>query len=458
MNSIGKRIVRLALMGASLATNAANGRETKLPDIAIPAQFDSQSQSVTAPTPAAGWWHVFNDTQLDALITRVHANNTTIAQASARLAGARAKARLGTASQMPQIDLVASANYASGPLINEAGGSGNLFTDRATISWEADLLGRVAGERKAERFDAVAAEALLRDAHLLMEVETARAYFDVLYLQRACGEADKTITLLGEAADIVGRRAELGLVGKLVHDKAILDLSEARQVGASLAERRAAEFGYLSFLLGETQTPTIAVADLPSAPAIPAGLPSSVLTRRPDIAEAIARFKASDQRFHAAKQSWLPTLNLTASGGGASAKLVEILASSARNFGLGALFSLPIFDGGRRKAEVADRRAELDLAASQYHERVLLALREVNDGLGEVALKRSAVNLATEKLAVSETNLAYAANRSANGTLGRAGVLDAELALSTSRVEALIARREHLSASLSLIAALGGAW
>ncbi len=409
-----------------------------------------------ASTNQTAWWHTFGDAELNALIARMHAGNTTIQQAAARLAGAQARARLGSASRMPQVGLDTSASHSSGPLINDAGGNGSLYTAHVTASWEADLLGRLSGERKADRLDAQASEALLRDATLLMEAETARAYFRTLYLQQAQEAAAHSADLWREREAIATARLSNGLsqqvdLGQL-QQRSLASAAEATSLSRQLAEAR----DELAFLIGETAPITLTARDLPQAPIVPEGLPSEVLARRPDVDAAAARMEAADQRLKSARRSWLPAFTLTASGGAASPSLGQLLSASARDFGAGLLFSLPIFDGGRHKAHVAGSKAELDLAKAQYRGAMLSALREVNDALAAVQSTDQQLHLAEASLAISKAEQTVITRRTANGTASRALLVESQLAGAEQYQAMLRAKYQRLASALELIGALGG--
>jgi len=225
-----------------------------------------------------------------------------------------------------------------------------------------------------------------------------------------------------------------------------------------LAQARDSALRRLGFLLGETAPPALEPGTLAVVPDIPAGLPADMLARRPDVTAAIARLEASDSRLHAARKSWLPSFALTASGGAASPSLGQLLASSARDFGLSALLSLPLFDGGRRKAAIAGRKAEVELAAAHYRESVLVSLREVNDRLGAVRALSTGLDLSRDRLAQSEENRRIAGNRTASGLSSRASILEAVQQTSGLRFEVLDAEKSRLCGMVDLIKALGGGW
>ena len=154
--------------GLLIQTPVARAGDSAVSDIPVPSSWhysggETQPSSLPPVASASRWWGIFADRELDHLIDRMHAGNTTLPQAFARLAAARAQARLDTSAMAPMVGLDASASHASGPLINAAGGSGSLFTTRATVSWEADLFGKASALRQASRLEAKAAEALLAD-------------------------------------------------------------------------------------------------------------------------------------------------------------------------------------------------------------------------------------------------------------------------------------------------------
>ncbi len=448
----------LPCAGVPVLATASFARDTAIPAMDIPAAFDGDTGSASTPLPADGWWTIYQDPELDRLIAQVHAANTSIEQAAARLAAAKAQARIGDAAQLPQIELNASASQANGPLINEAGSNGGLLSAHATISWEADLLGRLSSDRRADRFDAKAAEALLADARLLIETDAAKAYFEAVYLAKAITETQRRAALLDERLAILNRRFDLGLIDRPALNDAQRARDESQHLVKQLVEARAGTARRMAFLLGEARSHDMQTRDMPAAPLIPAGMPSNLLVRRPDIAAAIARLEASANRLQAEKRSWFPRFTLTASGGAASPSLGQILSSTARDFGLSALLSLPIFDGGRRKAALAVRNAEQDLAASEYRESVLRALKEVNDHLGAFQLGNSDLALANSRLASGSADTEILIARQANGTVARADVINSELRTCQFRLDELTAQHRQLATSIDLIKALGGSW
>lgn len=457
--SICLRNTAASLIAVSLVTTGAVPATARdaVPPVVLPDRFESGPDR-GPPTAVAPWWTAYGDPALAPMIARLHASNTTIAQARARLAAAEAAVRAGRASQRPFASGDASATSARGPLINAAGESGDLYAGRVTVGWEPDVLGRLSGERAAERSDAAAAAALLDDTMLLMEGRLIQSWLSVRAFSAALTEADRAVALLRQARTIAGRRRDIGQVALSEVDSAQARLDAALQRQSAVIEARAAAAREVGFLLDEA-TPAGFTADIETAvplPAIAAGLPSDLLLRRPDIAAARHRVLAADQRLASARNGWMPAFSLTASGGTASANLGQILSGGAANLLLGALLSLPVFDGGRQKARIAGRRAELDLAEAQYRETVLGALRDVNNQLRDYEGCKATLarEIGHEHSAATLRDASRV--RFENGTIGRLAMIDAEVLVAERALTRKLAQLQCYGASVAVFQSLAG--
>lgn len=442
-------------MACAAPAHAASGG-----GIAVPESWNAPSPP--APTAPAderdGWWHIFGDAQLGTLIEQANRSNTSLAIAAARLDAARSAARLADGTTKPQVTFGFSASRAEGPLINDAGGSGSLFVGSGQLSWELDLSGRLGEARKAARYDAAAAAALLRDTRLEVQTSVAYGYFKVQFLQAELELADRHAALLDEKLAVTNARADHGLSARGELDALAARIAEFRQTRADLQQTLAEARNMLAFLCGAA-TPAELTQSLPqSFPAIPAGLPAQVLARRPDVEAAYAMLSAADHRYTAARRAWLPNLALTAAGGSASSSLTTLLSAASRQFGLGMLLELPLFDGGRHKAEAGIRKAQVAEARARYEEVVVRALREVNDALAgwqaaTVKLDQSAIVLAARSSAE-----ATAANRRKLGTIGALAELAAREDANEAARDRLRQQFVRLDATLRAIRSLGGGW
>jgi len=187
-------------------------------------------------------------------------------------------------------------------------------------------------------------------------------------------------------------------------------------------------------------------------------VPSTVLTRRPDVAAAQSSMLAAQKRVGVAQAAWFPDLSLTASGGFASSELGDLFKWSARSWGIGALLSLPVFDGGRREAGVKGANAQWDAAAAGYREQVLVAFRDVEDQLS--ALRLLADQAGAQKQAVDAASRAtvLSTSRYRNGYVSQLELLDARRSELANRRQALQVRAAQYQATVGLIRALGGGW
>lgn len=430
---------------------------------AVPAAFAEPSGPWTTAAPAeaearGSWWKAFGDATLDDLVERAERGNTSVQTAAARLAQARAVLRSTDAQRALQLGVGASAERAAQPGL--AVPPGTLLSAGASLSYELDLFGRLARASDAAALDAQAREALLQSTRLLVQAEVAQAYFALRALDDERTLVRDTVEAYRDTLRLTERRVAAG-------DIAELDLARVRsEVAATEAEalaldrqRARIEHG-LALLLGEPASGfRLAPAPWQTAlPRVPAGVPSTVLARRPDVSAAQSSLLAAQARVGVAQAAWFPSLALTGAGGFASSELSDLFRWSARAWSVGALLSLPILDGGRREAGVASARAELDAALAGYREQVLVAFRDVEDELAALRLldeqgqaQARAVESALRATGLSET-------RWRNGLVSQLELLDARRSELRNRRQALAVRAAQYQSTVGLIRALGGGW
>jgi multidrug efflux system outer membrane protein len=193
-------------------------------------------------------------------------------------------------------------------------------------------------------------------------------------------------------------------------------------------------------------------------PEVPAGLPSEMLTRRPDVAASVDAIDAAQLRLRATRAAWFPSFGLTASGGQASTSLADLLSGAARTFGFNLLLALPIFDGGRHKAAVRKSQAELELSAAQNRQIVLTAFREVEDQLSAVRLLAGEEAAARQAAEADARARDLADRRFAEGNISRLDLLDVKRAGLAEARRASRLRHDRYIATVNLVRALGGGW
>lgn len=455
-----------ALVLAGCATSASID-PSSLP--AAPASFKestSTSRSINAsvsaartPSQAQGqWWKVFSDPVLDQLVDQASHNNNSVQIAAGRLAQARAISGLTDANRSLQVGLGAGAtrqkNSTTGYVAQTAVSAG------ANLSYEVDLFGKLAAATDAAALDAASREALLHSTQLLVQADVAQTYLSLRAIDSERSLVRETLQAYRETLRLTEVRFKEGDVAELDLVRVRSEVASTESEAIALDQRRAQLEHSLAVLVGEVAS-NFGVAPVEWAtilPVIPAGVPSTVLTRRPDIAAAQSSMLAAQARVGVAKAAWFPSFSLTANGGYATPEIRDLFTMSAQSWGVGALLSLPLFDGGRREAGVQNARAELNIALANYREQVLIAFRDVEDQLSSLRLLAERSEAQLRSVASSSRATALSDTRYRNGLIGQLELLDAQRSELRNRREALQVRAAQYLSTVGLIRALGGGW
>ncbi len=429
-----------------------------------PAQFrEGAKWTVAAPAEAqdrGSWWKAFNDPQLDRLVEQAAERNTSLQEAAARVAQARALVRSAQADRLPQLGVGAAAVRQAGANTAQGATPGTLLQAGASLSYELDLFGRLSQRQRAAALDAQASEALWQSTRLLVQAETAQLYLSLRALDAERALVRETVAAYAATLHLTQRRHQAGDVAEFDVTRVQAELAGTEADVLGLDRQRAQLEHALAVLVGESASDFSLEAGAWQArlPVIPPGVPATVLTRRPDVAAAQASLLAAQARVGVAKAAWFPDIALTADGGFASSDLAELFKWSARAWSVGALLSLPIFDGGRREAGVQSAQAQLDGQLARYRGQVLDAFRDVEDQLASLRLldaqaqaQGRAVDAARRASAISET-------RYRNGMVGQLELLDARRSELRNRRLALQVRSAQYQATVGLIRAIGGGW
>lgn len=416
------------------------------------------------------WWSLFGDPQLDAFQAQAEQANPTLQAGFARLAQSRALARSSEAERMPRVDAGAGATRsrpspASLGLPADADTSPQtLLRAQASISYEVDLFGRVASTVAAAQADAGQALALLQSLKLAIQADVAQHYFAIRSLDAEIALLDDTVRLRESALQLVDRRFRAGETSELDVARARTELSVTRAEAIGLGRRRAELEHALAVLLGKAPAElALARAPLQFQPIhVPAGLPSTLLERRPDVAAAERAMAAANARVGVARAAYYPRLTLSGLLGFESASAGDLLKSSSRTWALGPLagtmLALPVFDGGRNKANEALAQAGFDEAAASYRERVLAAFREVEDNLSGLRILAEQSREQAQSVAAAQRSAQLSNTRYRNGFVNYLEVIDAERTVLATQRAATQVERERVLATVGLIRALGGGW
>lgn len=467
---IPSTIVAFALPFANAALPSV-GPDYVAPNVAAPAAFRDADSTLAWKTaePAeqfarGEWWKIYGDPALDALESRALAANQDLQAAAARVEQARAAAGLARSNYWPQI-------AANGSVTRErtSATTDNVFPDQLTTtyraplsaSWELDLFGRVRRLTESVRADAEASVATFESVRLALTSDVAANYFTLRALDRELAIVRQTVGLRRGAVDLIGSRVKIGTAGELDSARAEAELAATEAEAASVSNRRAAVQNALAVLVG-VAAPEFEVAGsltaLGTPPSIPAGLPASLLERRPDVAAAERSLASANARIGVAKAAFFPSISLTGSAGFASGDIDQLFNADSRLWSIGPSIYLPIFQGGRNRANLQRSRAVFDESVAAFRQRVLVAFREVQDALTATQLLAEQSAAQDRALAAARRASELAQTRYDAGYVSYLEVLDAQrTALASERASTQLAGL-RLNTSVALIKSLGGGW
>lgn len=410
----------------------------------------------TAPLEAQ-WWRRFGDPALARLVEAALANNPDVAIAGARAREARAQERLARSQLLPNLNLGAGATYnrSVGPLgsASESFGGQPVFQ----ASYEVDLFGRIGNLVAAARQSTAAAEAGREATTLSVAAATASGYVTLLGLDARLNVVQATLASRGEALRLARSRAEVGYTSQLELSQAQAEYEATALIVPQVQLAITRQENALSQLIGVSPQAIGRGEALTvlQQPPVPEGLPSELLRRRPDIAQAEFTLAASDATLTSTRAQFLPQITLTGSAGVA---LSTALADPIRLWSIGTSILAPIFNGGRIRAQVETAEARRDQAAFAYQRTVLTAFREVEDNLAATQrLGEQRARLEAQRRAVAEA-LRHATNRYQAGYSSYLEQLDAQRALLTVDLSLVQAEADQLNAYVALYQAMGGGW
>jgi multidrug efflux system outer membrane protein len=449
-------------------------KESQVPDAPAPVKTAAdgstwkQAQAAEAQ-PRGEWWLAFNDPALNELIAEATRANANLAVAAARVKQARAIAGIAEADRIPQVGVNAGAqrqrqsDVALGLPAGTPVAPGNVFSANLTASYEVDLFGRVSSNVSAARNDAASVEATYRSVLLSVQADVAQTYFRLRATDAELETLNRTVQTREENVKVNQRRFDLGDIGEFDLSRAKTELATSRAEAIGLQRQRVTTEHALAVLLGKPAASYTAGAspllDTSLLPVIPAGMPSSLLERRPDVASAQRAMEASSARIGVAKSAMFPALTLNAAAGGTSGNTVaDVFKWSSRSWVLGALMSMPLIDGGRNKANITRSEAALEESVGTYRQSVLVAFAEVEDNLaglrilaGQTAQIEDAVVSARRSADLAQK--LYTAGRSSYLDL-----LDAQRNLAAVERSAVQLRGNRAVTTVALIRSLGGGW
>lgn len=419
-----------------------------------------------ASAASAQWWSALGDSQLDTLVAQALQGSPSLAASRARLAQAVALSQVREAANGPQATLGADGSrqhytahgLVPAPVAGNSYSTGNL---QATLAWSPDFFGQHAAELEAALGQARAAQADAAAAANLLAANVARGYVGLARLVAQQAVAERALAQRHEQLALTQQRVGAGLDSQVELTQSQAALPDARTQIEALAEQTTLARRQLAVLSGQapdalaTLTPRL---DALQPPAVPGTLGADLLGRRPDVAAARWRIEAATQGVAVARADFYPNVNLTAFVGLNALGLDRLFDAGSRQLGVAPALRLPLFDGGRLRAQLGGRQAELDGAIAQYNGVVLDAAREAGDALASIASLARQQEQQAEAAASAEKAYRFAQERYRAGLGTYLVVLTTENQVLAQRRLAVDLRARQLDTRIALMKALGGGW
>jgi outer membrane protein, multidrug efflux system len=428
---------------------------------AAPSGAAAATAGPAAVWPAADWWHGFGSARLDELIAEAERSNDDLAGAIARVQEADAQARIAGAPLLPAVDLSAAATRERANVTNVGPGVFNVFNPELTASYEIDFWGKNRALRDSARAAAVASRYDRETVALTVISSVATTYFQALELRDRIEVAQQN--LANGKTILRGLTLEQSAGTATGLDVAQQETTVALLYAAipPLKEQFRQTVYALAVLIGKTpesiDVTSGTLTELKS-PAVLAGLPSQLLSRRPDVAEAEQQLIAANADITVARAELFPSIELTASGGYESSALSSLVNPVNRVYALSGGLTQPIFHGGALRGELAYRKARYSELLASYHKTVLTAFGNVESAL--IAARETAEQWQRQQDAVAKARRAYefAQAQMSAGTVNVLTVLNTENALFSAQDSLVQVQYARLQALVDLFTALGGGW
>ena len=423
------------------------------------------------------WWEIYNDPELNSLEDQLNINNQNIKQFFENFMASRALVAQARSQLYPTIGTTPSISrsQSSGNLGNStpttgtgtgstvtttAGRQSSLFSLPADVSWAPDLWGRIRSQIHAAQYNAQLSAADLENERLIEQASLASFLFELRGQDSLRKIFDETIEADKKSVELTRARFETGIDNEISLVQAQQALESAEAAGANLGVARAQFEHAIATLIGKPASDfSLPVKPLEHAPpAIPIGVPSQLLERRPDIAASERSMAAANAQIGVAVAAYYPNLTLSASGGFESSSLTNLLSYSSRFWSVGPSVSETIFDAGLRRATVLQFEATYNANVAGYRQTVLTAFQQVEDFLAAVRILSQQIELQQEAVKSAERFLELANARYYTGVDTYLNVLVAQTTLLSNQQNLASLRTQAMTASVQLIQALGGGW
>ena len=455
------------VVAAAVLAGCAIGPDYKRPAVPERETFRGQATAEAASLADAAWWEVFQDPILKELIREALRNNYDVRIAAARVQEARAGFVATRSDLFPSLDYSGDAGRSNatpglvGSLGRQAPTTSNFYSLTLAMSWELDIWGRIRRATEAARATLLATEDARRGVWLTLVSDLAQAYFELLALDVQLQIARNSTDAYQRTYDLFLDRFQLGVASKLETARAEGALGGAQATIPQLESNIVAKENQIAILLGKSPGPILRgtpMYEQPVVPVVPAGLPSTLLTRRPDLRQAEQQLVSANARIGVAKAEFFPKFSLTPLIGTASPEFSALTGGSATVWAVAGTLTGPLFNAGRTLGNYRATVAQWEQAKLLYEQAVLTALREVSDALTALSKLSEAETGQDRSVKALADAVDRATDRYRQGLANYFEVLEAQQQLYPAQNTLAQIRRDRLLSHVRLYRALGGGW
>jgi NodT family efflux transporter outer membrane factor (OMF) lipoprotein len=462
--------VTAAVVVTLLAAACTVGPDYVRPGVEVPVSYkEAGPWRPAAPmdqAPRGAWWKMYGDTELDALEAQVAISNQNVQVAAAQLRESQTLVQQARAGLFPSLSgsasVVRSQSTIGGGQVPVSLGGPTVTTHDFSLSlpWEIDLWGRVAREVEATRANAEASAADLESVRLSAEATLAQDYFLLRVADTQRRLLDRTVAAYQRALHITQNRYAAGVVSKVDVVQADTQLKTTQAQAIEVGVQRHQLEHAIAVLIGRAPAAfRLAPGRMPAeVPKTPAGVPSQLLERRPDIASAERQVAAANAQIGVAKAAYFPTLTLSATGGYQGTSFSNVLSAGNRFWSIGPALAGTLFDAGLRRAQSAQAVAAYDASVATYRQTVLAGFQEVEDNLAALRILAQEAAAQDAAVAASRRSVQLSLHQYKAGTVSYLNVVTAQATQLANELAAVSLQGRRLTASVVLIKALGGGW
>ena len=454
----------LALSVCAVLGACSAGPDYKRPTVDTPGQYkENRGWVKTAPLATASpdaWWTIFGDATLNLLEPRIASANQSLRASYFAYQQALALTDTARAGEFPTLGASIASTRSGTGSGSSAAPVVSGKTVSLTASWVPDFWGKVGRQVESNTASAEASRDNLIAAQRSLQATLAQDYFQIRLLDSQIALAQDTVTAYGRSLQLTHNRYAAGIATRSDVAQAESQLANARVQLVTFSVQRAQLEHAIAVLIGEPPSSFSlpVVAGIPQPQAIPAGLPSQLLLRRPDLLAAERQVAAANAEIGVAESAYFPALTLSAQGGWHGPSFAGLIAAPNVFWSVGPALAETLFDGGARSAQVAQSRAAYQQTVAQYRQLSLQALQQVEDQLAATSILAQEAQLQQQSVSAADESLRLVTNQYKAGIVSYLNVVTAQAAAYTARNSYLQIEGQRLNASVALIQAMGGGW